>query len=154
MHACDIHLDAHNWTVLARHYVGQDEMGSAEKILRHMETTLTDDQPMPASSSFRADKQSLIGPISQLAGWIPRPNLVTYTTILRGLIDQGRLEEAKQFKQQMKSAGYVTPGVSAVFFDELEASATCFYSRFHKIQWKLCLSQFGMQRSDTPRGIV
>ena len=102
-------------------------MGSAEKILRRMETTLTDDQPTPASSSFKADKWSLIGPVSRPAGWIPRPNLVTYTTILRRLIDRGRLE-AKQFEQWMKSAGYVTPGVSAAFVDELEASAMHFYS--------------------------
>ena len=80
MHARDIRLDAHNWTILARQYGGQDEMGSAEKILGRMETTLTDDQPPPACSSFKADKtQTLIGPISQLARWIPRPNLVTYT---------------------------------------------------------------------------
>ena len=129
-------------------------MGSAEKILRRMETTLTDDQPVPASLSFKADKRSLIGPVSRPAGWIPRPNLVTYTTILRGLIDQGRLEEAKQFEQRMKSASYVTPGVSAAFFDELEASAMCFYSRFHKIQWKLRLSWFGMRRNDTLHGVV
>jgi len=95
MHARNIRPDAHNWTVLAGHYAGQDDIGSAEKILRRMETTLTDNQSAPASSSLKVDNaRTLAGPVSRPAGWIPRPNLVTYTTILRGLIDRGRIEEA------------------------------------------------------------
>jgi pentatricopeptide repeat protein len=110
MQARDIRPDAHNWTTLAGHYAGQDDTGSAERILRRMETTLTDDQVAPASSSARTDKtRTLAGPVSRPAGWIPGPNLVTYTTILRGLVDRGRIEEARQFEGRMKAAGYV-PG--------------------------------------------
>ena len=61
MHARDIHPDAHNWTILARH-----EMGSTEKI----DTQAHGDpiQPTPTSLAFKADKmQTPTGPVSPLS---------------------------------------------------------------------------------------
>ena len=73
---------------------------------------------------------------------------------LRGQIDLGRLEEVKQFEQQMKLAGMLLPEsvqCSSMSWRPQQCIST---PDFTIIQWKLRLSQFGMRRSDTPHGIV
>lgn len=106
MHARDIRPDAHTWTVLAGNYVGED-FDSVERILSRMETTLPKGA-IPAASTIPKDAPRIrTGPLPRPANWIPGPTLVTYTTILRGLVDQDKLEEAREFEVRMKEAGYV-----------------------------------------------
>lgn len=106
MHARNIRPDAHNWTVLTGVYTGVD-ITSAEKILSRMESALPKDAKPAALSTRKDTNRTFTGPLPRPANWIPGPTLVTYTTILRGLIDQGKLEEARQFEGRMIDAGYV-----------------------------------------------
>lgn len=106
MHARNIRPDAHNWTVLAGKYA-RVNIENAEKILSRMESTLQEES-LPATSPQRSDPtRTLIGPLPRPSNWMPGPTLVTYTTILRGLIDEGKLEEARRFETRMQRAGYV-----------------------------------------------
>ncbi|KAF8491107.1 hypothetical protein JB92DRAFT_3128519 [Gautieria morchelliformis] len=107
MQARSIRPDAHNWTVLSGKYAGFD-IKSAERILSRMESTVQDKTTLATSSARKGRNRTLTGPLPRPANWIPGPTLVTYTAILRGLIDQGKLEEARQFEVRMKEAGYVT----------------------------------------------
>lgn len=110
MQARGIQPDVHNWTALAGHYAGQHDVDRAERILNRMESNLTDKQTAPArSSEVNLETRTREGPIHRKAGWIPEPSLVTYTTILRGLIDRGNYQDAKRIAMRMDEAGYV-PG--------------------------------------------
>ena len=122
MHARNIRPDAHNWTVLAGKYA-RINIDNAEKILSRMEST-HQHETLPAVSPARRDPtRTLTGPLIRPPNWIPGPTLVTYTTILRGLIDEGKLEEARLFETRMKEAGYV-PGSYGPTEDVLELLRT------------------------------
>ncbi|KAF8524340.1 hypothetical protein BU17DRAFT_84932 [Hysterangium stoloniferum] len=109
MNARAIRPDAHNWTAVAGMYARMADPLPAERILTRMEADLPEGAKPAAAVKSRDIIRSRTGPIQRPASWVPAPTLVTYTSILRGLVDERRYKEARIFSERMQTAGYI-PG--------------------------------------------
>lgn len=109
MHSRGIRPDTHNWTAVAGMYAKARDLDRALRILTRMEETniRSDGDPSHGSTIKSLDRvRNRRGPIRHSSDWMPPPNLVTYTSIWRGLIDSGNYEAAREFSDRLESAGY------------------------------------------------
>ncbi|KIJ36984.1 hypothetical protein M422DRAFT_260633 [Sphaerobolus stellatus SS14] len=106
MMAHGIRPDTHNWTVVAGVFARDDPV-RVERILQEMEKALDEESGIPGSTTDPS--RSRMGPIRRSPEWAAVPTIVTYTAILRGLIESGRLNDAKIFVGRIEELGYV-PG--------------------------------------------
>jgi len=101
--------DTHNWTVVAGMFA-KDDPTRAEKILFEMEKGLEEGKALDEHQ--HEPTRSRTGPAQRSSSWVPIPTIVTYTAILRGLIESHRLGDARKFVEKIEAIG-VKPGMDA-----------------------------------------